>query len=115
MSLTSVTITGTFKAPDGSLMTGRLIATLSATITNGAITVVPSPEHALIVAGQLVAASGAPFVLLANDDAGTLPAASTYLFTVLVDDLPVREFRASIPSASPGGTVDFSQLEPEDT
>jgi hypothetical protein len=115
MALTPITVTGTFTAPDNSPMTGRLIATLSATIVNGVITVVPSPEHALIVAGQLLAASGAPFVLLANDDAGTMPAASTYLFTVLVDDVPVREFRASIPSASAGGTVDFSQLEPEAT
>lgn len=111
MALTPITLTATFVNPDGTVPTGRITATLNAAMQNGTTIVQPAPIDGFINStGNLVNTSGKPFVLLANDDAGTTPTGTAYDFVIQIDTAGIREFLAVIPSASVGGTVDLSEL-----
>jgi hypothetical protein len=112
MSFTTITVTGSFRSEDGSEVTGSVTATLSCALENGGEIVQPVPSMAVIQAGVLTGQSLEPWTLLANDDVGTVPAGSHYVFAVQVDGSPLVEFDAVVPSASVGGTVDLSVLEP---
>lgn len=121
MSVTPIAITGAYARPDGSPAQGTITATLSEPIVNAKQVVEPTPIHGFLNAeGKLVQAikregvveSSVPFVLDANDDAGTEPKGSHYAFVVQLDNAPVRAFYASVPHAAVSGTVDISELEP---
>lgn len=107
--LTTVIVTGTFERPDGTPAEGSVIATLTAPIKNGTTSVVPTPEVGIIQAGKLLAQSLGAFSLIANDDVGTEPAGTEYVFVIELDGAPVREFFAVVPHTA--GTVDITALE----
>lgn len=115
MAFTPITITGAIVGPDGSAAKGRITALLSETLTNGA-----EVEEPVLVTGELGGANpltetGAPFVVAANDDAGTDPPRSFYTFTTEIVDpsepFPVTDsFDAVVPSAAAGGTITLAAL-----
>jgi hypothetical protein len=112
MSFTSITVTGTFLREDGTPSQGTVTAALSCAVQNGVDRVEPNPVAGVLnAAGDLVALSLQPFVLVANDDTGTQPANSCYTFALQIDGAPLDTFDAVVPSASPGQTVDITALE----
>lgn len=113
MSLTTITVTGAFTRPDGTPAQGSVTATLSAPLTNGTAEVEANPVvGSLNALGQLVASTGLPFTLVANDDPATVPVGSHYTFLLDLDSQPLREFEAVISHSAPGATVDLSTLAP---
>lgn len=112
MSLTTVTITGTFENEDGTPAQGSVTAVLSEQIQNGTLIVEPVPILGRLNAeGKLVNQAGAAFTLVANDDTGTEPKGSRYQFTVTLSNAPVRTFDAVVSHLAAGGKVDLSELE----
>ena len=113
MTLTAITVTGTFTRPDGTAMTGTGTATLSHRLVNGTTVIEPTPiPFMLSSTGTVVNLSGLPLVLDANDDAATAPVGSFYTFTLTLDDAPLDPFDVFIPHTAAGGTVDLSTLIP---
>lgn len=108
--LTSIIITGTFEREDGTPAEGSVTATLTAPIKNGTTSITPTPEVGVIQAGKLLSQSLGAFTLIANDDTGTEPTGTSYMFVVELDSAPVREFYGVVPHAA-GGTVDITALE----
>jgi hypothetical protein len=112
MSFTPITITGTFTRPDTTGAEGSVTLTLTETIRNGTETVEPNPVLALVQEGELLAEDGQPLVVVANDDTGTSPVGSRYVFLVQVDNAPVSTWEAIVPHTAPEGKIDISELEP---
>jgi hypothetical protein len=114
MAFTPITITFTDDRPDSGAGSGKVTATLSEAIQNGTEVIDPTPIVGILNAsGQLKDNTGLnPFTLVANDDAGTTPAGSTYLFVIQLDSAPLREGSAVVPHAAAGGTIDLSVLVP---
>lgn len=113
MSLTAVTVTGTFTRADGSFASGTGTATLSHRIANGTTVIEPTPiSFHLSPTGTVVNSAGTPLILEANDDTGTLPTGSFYSFVLDFDSAPVDPFDAVVSHSAPGGTVDLSTLIP---
>lgn len=111
MSFTQVTITGQFQNPDGSAASGTFSATPSSQMTNG--DVVLSKEGiagTLDDEGNIIAQSGEPFTVAANDDEGTTPEGSYYSFVLALDGQAIVGFDAQVSQAN-GATVTFSQLQ----
>lgn len=114
MTLTLITITGTFVQPDGTdPLTGKVTATLSEAIQNGTTTIEPQPRVGVLnSAGQLVNEAGTAFQLYANDDAATVPPGSTYEFVVEIENAPLRDGSVTVPHTAAAGTIDLTVLLP---
>lgn len=109
---TFIKVTGAFERADKTPATGTITATLSGKITNGELTIEPTPILGeLNNEGKLIAQSGGPFELAANDDPATLPVGTTYSFVVKLDNAPVREFDATVKHAAVKGEVTLTELE----
>ncbi len=114
MSLTPITITGTFKRADGTPASGYVLTQLTEAITNGALQIDPVAMRGVLNAkGELQNESEAPFVLYANDDAATEPTGSHYEFTLQLDGQPPRKFFANVPHTAAEGKIDLTALEPK--
>ena len=116
MSLTRVTITGSFERSDGSPQQGTVTAVCSTTIENGGEQVSAAPiAGQLDDEGKLVNAEGGPLQLAANNDEGTEPGGSYYSFTVELSDAPLVFFTAVVPHDAPEveghPTIDITTLE----
>ena len=112
MAFTAITITGTFVRPDGLPDQGTITATLSEPMTNSGETVEVEPILGMLNSeGELVAQSGEPFELFANDDVGTKPPGAEYAFVLQLDNAPVRAFSAAVPHAAAEGKIDLIELE----
>lgn len=110
---TPITITMTDTRADQTPAQGTITATLSETIQNSGTVIDPSPVvGTLNTQGQLKNSSGQPFILVANDDPGTLPAGTVYRFVLQLDGAPVDQFEAIIPHTAAAGTIDLSTLRP---
>lgn len=113
MSLTPITITGTFVRADGTASQGTVTAVLTETIQNGVEIIEPTPLLGeLNTEGKLKNQSQTAFVLYANDDAATKPQGSAYAFTLEIDNAPIHSFEAVVPHTAVEGKVDLSELEP---
>jgi hypothetical protein len=112
MAFTLITITATFTRPDGQPAEGKVTATLSQQLRNGTTVLEPEPIVGVLNAsGQLKDRTGElPFSLEANDDAGTLPAGSTYEFVPEIDSANLDPFTAVVPHTAPAGTIDITAL-----
>jgi hypothetical protein len=114
MSLTYVTITGTFKSPDGYAAHGWINFELFETLVNGALSIEPKVVRGIINdAGLLVSSSGGSLQLAANDDAATVPQGTYYWVTKQIAGAPEKAFGVIIQHAW-APSVDFSILEPDD-
>jgi len=108
---TTITVTGSFERPDGQAAQGTVTATLSTAMQNGTTIVDSTPIVGwLNAAGALKTQNGLAFTLLANDDTGTTPTGSSYLFTVDTDGEPIQPFSAVLAHTLAGGTVDLTAL-----
>jgi hypothetical protein len=89
MTLTTVTITGTFERENSQPSQGTITARLNHPLTNATENIENTPILGELNAeGKLVAQSGEPFTLVANDDSGTEPAGTVYQFALLIDTAP---------------------------
>lgn len=105
--LTTRTITHSFLNADGTTASGRVTFNLSSRITNGTTTVVP-----VEVAAQLDASGAISVALVANDDAGTAPAGSTWRCTLRILGISEEEsYAITVPSAG-SGAIDLGTLLP---
>lgn len=113
MAFTPITVTGTFKRPDGSPDSGTGTATLSHRLVNGTAIVEPEPVSLeLSPTGTVVNTSGTAFILDAVDDTGTEPTGAYYTFVLEFDSAPIDPFTAVISHSAAGGTVDLSTMIP---
>jgi hypothetical protein len=112
LSLTTITITGTFTRPNGDPDQGTITATLSEVIQNGTTIIEPTPILGTLNSeGKLVNEALGAFTLYANDDAATTPAGSEDTFVLQLDNAPVRSFSAVVPHTAVEGKIDLSVLE----
>lgn len=107
VGLSTVTVSGTYKHPDGTAFKGKLLFTPEpAILTSG--------THGTLVLGTVEAtldANGAVSVaLLATDDADVTPSGWTYLVQERWYDAPGRSYPLSLPAAAP--TVDLADVAP---
>ena len=112
MSLTQVTVTATRENPDGTPASGRIVFTLSGAITNGGMTVEPSPIVGILSSGSLVNQSYEPLQLFALNDTGTTPVNPVpvfYLVTEEIDGAEVTEYSIMI-TASMAPSVGLDSL-----
>lgn len=105
--LSVVTVSATYKHPDGAAFKGKLLFTPEpAILTSGA--------HGTLVLGTVEAtldANGAvTATLLATDDADVTPSGWTYLVQERWYDAPGRSYPLSLPAAAP--TVDLADVAP---
>jgi hypothetical protein len=113
MAFTTITLTGQFYNPDGTPAHGTVTATLDTAITNSDHTIEPTPITGIINStGQLVAVTGEPFTLTANNDSATLPTGTFSYFTVTTVGAAPQSFTAIIPYNAPSSTIDVSALVP---
>lgn len=116
MTLSLITITGTFINPDGrEPASGLLTATLAAPMTNANQIVPPQKLTGIMNSnGQLVKNDGlSPFQLFPTNSPGTIPNTGlTYAFVLTVDGFVVSSFSAAIPYDAPGATIDMTALIP---
>ncbi len=111
MSVTQVTVTGTFTAPDGSAATGTVSFALSSPLIQSGVVVVPAQViTANIEAGNLTNSTGGALSLAATNDPATTPVGVTYAVTVAVKGAPLYQFNAILPYTAGGGTIDISAL-----
>lgn len=105
MAFTPVTLTGTFRHPDGTNATGTVSAVPSSSMVNGVTITDLTPIVGTVTAGAL------SMSILATDDTGTAPSGAFYTFTVQLDGIaPVETFTAPISHlVTP---LDFSALTP---
>jgi len=107
VGLSTVTVSGTYKHPNGSAMQGKLLFTPEPSILT-------SGTHGTLVLGTVEAtldANGAvSATLLATDDADVTPVGWTYLVQERWYDAPGRSYPLSLPSAAP--TVDLADVAP---
>lgn len=104
--LSTVTVTGTYKHPDGTPMTGKLLFTPEPAILTSAAhgTLMLGTIEAALVNGEVTA------TLLATDDADVTPTGWTYLVQERWYDAPGRSYPLSLPAAAP--TVDLADVAP---
>lgn len=107
VGLSTVTVTGTYKHPNGSAMSGKLLITPEpAILTSGA--------HGTLILGTIEApldVNGAVSVaLLATDDTDVTPTGWTYRVTERWYDAPGRSYPLSLPAAAPA--VDLADVAP---
>lgn len=107
MAATVVTVTGQFDNEDGTAAAGTIQFQLSAPITNGGVTTYPVP-----VTVTLNASGAFSVPLPANDDAGTLPAGTTYTVIERITSASNREYTIVVPAATPGGACTLASLTP---
>ncbi len=115
VSFTPITITGDFTRPDQDVPQGTVTMTLSCRLVNGTEVAVPTPIVGVVntaTVGLLLAPSLKPLMVLANNDAATEPAGSTYSFVIELDNAPLVEFDAVVPATAPGATIDITALMP---
>ena len=114
MAFTTITLTGSWERADGQPASGRLTATLSTALRNGAVVLGRTPITGILnAAGQLADHTGQqPFTLLAVNDPATVPTGAVYKFVLELDGSPPVPFTAVVPYNAPGATVDLSTLEP---
>jgi hypothetical protein len=106
VSLTAVTITGTFPGASGTLC-----ATRSGIMENGIDTIEPIPVCGVILNGTLHASDGQnPFVYDADNDTASSPVGLHTAFQIQLDGAPLDEFSAVVPYTAAGGTVDIEAL-----
>ncbi|GFH34308.1 hypothetical protein [Streptomyces pacificus] len=107
IGLSTVTVSGSFKAPDGTARKGKLLFTPEPAILTSA-------THDTLVLGTTVATldvDGAFTVtLLATDDADVTPTGWTYRVTERWHDAPGRSYPLSLPAAAPA--VDLADVTP---
>ena len=97
MSATLVLLGGAFTRPDGTASEGSGVATLSAIVRNGTEEIVPEPlQLTLDGLGRVCTLALFPFILSANDDAGSVPDDTTYEFDLTIDSTPFETFVATI-------------------
>lgn len=107
VGLSTVTVTGTYKHPDGSAISGKLLFTPEpAILTSG--------THGTLVLGTIEAALDAngavSATLLATDDPDVTPSGWTYLVQERWYDAPGRSYPLSLPAAAPA--VDLADVAP---
>lgn len=115
MSLSLITITGTFLNPDGrEPASGSLTATLSAPMTNNNQIVPPLKlVGTMNASGQLAKNDGfSAFQVFPTNAPGTIPSGLTYAFVLTVDGIVISNFSAAIPYDAPNGTIDLTALIP---
>lgn len=103
MSLTTVTVTGKWARPDGTVPTGRVTFSPTSAMQNAGDDqfVVSAVEAALDAQGEI------SVDLYATDDADTSPADATYTVTEWIDGTK-RQYEVEINAAA--GTVDLADL-----
>lgn len=106
VGLSTVTVTGTYKHPDGTAMQGKLLFTPEpAILTSGAHgTLLLGTIEATLVNGVVTA------TLLATDDPDVTPSGWTYIVQERWYDAPGRSYPLSLPAAAP--TVDLADVAP---
>ena len=100
VSFTPISVQATRRNPDGSPASGTISFSLNAEMLNGVESVQPFPILGVLNPdGQLVAQSGQPIVLLANDDPGTTPASpsASYVVQENIDGSSNVEYSVIIP------------------
>ena len=107
MAATIITVTGTYLNPDGTACSGTVTFTLNEPIANGNVIYHVQPQVVTLTGNGTISQK-----LVANDDAGTTPTGSFYTVNEDLSSAPQREYVATVPAASPGGTVDLSTLMP---
>lgn len=107
VGLSTVTVSGTFKQPDGTAMRGKVLFRPEPAILTSA-------THGVLMLGTIEAtldAQGAFSVtLLATDDSDVTPTGWTYRVTERWYDAPGRSYPLSLPLAAP--TVDLADVAP---
>ena len=106
IGLSAVTVSGTYKHPDGTAMSGKLLFTPEpAILTSGAHgTLLLGTIEATLVNGVMTA------TLLATDDPDVTPSGWTYRVQERWYDAPGRSYPLSLPAAAP--TVDLADVAP---
>jgi hypothetical protein len=110
LALTTITVTGTYKNPDGSVASGLVEFQLNYAIQDGT-------GHVLVdtapVTAKLNGSGVISVVLYATDSTGTLPVNNTYhVREVIAGTVEDRVYDMTLPAASPGGTLDLSNVVP---
>ncbi|MGW0312030.1 hypothetical protein [Streptomyces flavidovirens] len=107
VGLSTVTVTGTYKHPDGTPFKGKLLFTPEPAILTSA-------AHGTLILGTLevpLDVNGAVSVpLLATDDADVTPSGWTYRVTERWYGAPGRSYPLSLPAAAPA--VDLADVAP---
>ncbi|MFE9398651.1 hypothetical protein [Streptomyces flavidovirens] len=107
VGLSTVTVTGTYKHPDGTPFKGKLLFTPEPAILTSA-------AHGTLILGTLevpLDVDGAMSVtLLATDDADVTPSGWTYQVTERWYDAPGRSYPLSLPATA--STVDLADVAP---
>lgn len=105
--LSTVTVTGTYKHPDGTPFKGKLLFTPEPAILTSA-------AHGTLILGTLEVPLDADgtitATLLATDDADVTPSGWTYRVTERWYDAPGRSYPLSLPAAAPA--VDLADVAP---
>ena len=111
MAATQITVTHTFKNPDGSPASGVIAFKLSQRISNGGVTYAEQvPIHATLNAtGRLSQA------MPANNDPTTTPIGSNYIVTFFLNSAGLSGDSVAIivPYNAQGGTVTLGTLLPK--
>lgn len=106
MSLTTITITGTF---DGD--SGQVVLTRSGVMENGTETIEPVPVLGYVLGGTLYAQdSQSPFTYEADNDPASEPPGLHTTISIQIDGAPLDEFDAVVPYDAAAGTIDINAL-----
>lgn len=108
MTLTSVTVTGTFHNQDGTTASGRVSFRLSTALVDAAGNVLVAP----VLKTVDLSAGAFSTTLYATDAPGISPSGVTYTVTENLDGAPTRSYAVTIPYDAAGGTVDLADLAP---
>ncbi|GGU52506.1 hypothetical protein [Streptomyces lavendofoliae] len=105
--LSAVTVTGTYKHPDGTALKGKVLFTPEPAILTSA-------THGTLLLGTVEAVPDVnglvSVTLLATDDADVTPTGWTYRVQERWYDAPGRSYPLSLPAAAP--TVDLADVAP---
>jgi hypothetical protein len=106
LSLTLLTITGTFPGDSGTMC-----ATRSGVMVNGVDEIEPDPVCGVILNGILYASDAQnPFVYFADNDLASEPIGLHTTFQIQIDGAPLDEFSAVVPYTAAAGTIDLIAL-----
>ena len=106
MAFTLITVTGTYNTQAGAAAAGSIIFTLTKAMENGDVIISPSP-----ITVTFDSSGAFSTVLLANDDAGTVPSDVQYGVTEMITGAQPRDYFITVPSGL-GTSVDISTLTP---
>jgi hypothetical protein len=108
--ITTITITGSYRLIDGTLLSGQVIWDPGQVIKDATGKVIlGGPVGAVVTSGTMLAASGGPLVLPHNDSAGLNPQGFAYTVTTAVQGISGPPAQYLLPTAL-GATVDMSAL-----